>query len=99
MWNGLTVGLGLIVLNPAAIVTWVVVVGSHLNDLSTWEAVTAAVGVFLGSFAWFSFVAYIADKGKRLMGDNAVWIMRVVGVALVGYGCYSLARAIRYFIA
>jgi threonine/homoserine/homoserine lactone efflux protein len=97
VWNGLTVGVGLILLNPAAIVTWVVVVGAHLNNLTTWEALAAAVGVFLGSFAWFSFVAFIADKGKRLMGDRAVWITRIVGVALVAYGLYSLARAIKYF--
>jgi threonine/homoserine/homoserine lactone efflux protein len=98
IWNGLTVGLGLIVLNPAAIVTWVVVVGSHLNDLSTGEAIAAALGVFVGSFAWFSFVAFIADKGKRLMGERAIWIMRGVGVALIGYGLYSLGRAIAYFV-
>ena len=99
VWNGLTVGIGLILLNPAAIVTWVVVVGSHLNDLTPLEAGAAATGVFFGSLAWFSFVAYIADKGKRFMGERAVWIMRVVGVCLVGYGVYSLARAIRYFAA
>lgn len=97
VWNGLTVGLGLIVLNPAAIVTWVVVVGSHLNDLSSWEALSAAIGVFVGSLAWFAFVAYIADKGKQFMGDRAVWIMRIVGVALIGYGAYSIMRAMRYF--
>lgn len=97
VWNGLTVGLGLIALNPAAIVTWVVVVGSHLNDLTSLEALAAAIGVFVGSLAWFSFVAFVADKGKRLMGDRAVWIMRVVGMCLVGYGLYSLGRAIKYF--
>ena len=98
-WNGLTVGLGLIVLNPAAIVTWVVVVGSHLNDLSSLEALGAAIGVFLGSFAWFAFVAFIADKGKQFMGERALWIMRIVGVALIGYGAYSIFRAVRYFAA
>lgn len=97
VWNGLTVGLGLILLNPAAIVTWVVVVGSHLNNLTTWEALAAAIGVFAGSLAWFSFVAYIADKGKQLMGDRALLIMRLVGVALIGYGAFSMFRAARYF--
>lgn len=96
-WNGLTVGLGLIVLNPAAIVTWVVVVGSHLNDLTTLEALSAAAGIFLGSFAWFAFVAFIADKGKQLMGERAVWIMRLVGIGLIVYGAYSIFRAARYF--
>jgi threonine/homoserine/homoserine lactone efflux protein len=84
VWNGLTVGLGLIALNPAAIVTWVVVLA-------------AACGVFVGSLAWFAFVAFIADQGKRIMGDRAVWVMRIVGVGLIGYGLYSLGRAIRYF--
>lgn len=93
VWSGFTVGLGLIVLNPAAIVTWVVVVGSHIGpDIETWEGIAAAVGVFLGSFAWFAFVAYVADKGKRMMGDKAVWIARVVGIALIGYGVVSLYR-------
>jgi threonine/homoserine/homoserine lactone efflux protein len=93
VWSGFTVGLGLIVLNPAAIVTWVVVVGSHIGeDIETLEGFAAAVGVFLGSFAWFAFVAYVADKGKRMMGDKAVWIARVVGIALIGYGVVSLYR-------
>lgn len=100
VWSGLTVGLGLIVLNPAAIVTWVVVVGSHVGeDVTTWEGLAAGVGVFLGSFTWFSFVAYVADKGKRMMGEKAVWIARVVGLALIGYGVFSLYRAAVYFSA
>jgi threonine/homoserine/homoserine lactone efflux protein len=93
VWSGFTVGLGLIVLNPAAIVTWVVVVGSHIGeDIEPLEGFAAAAGVFFGSFAWFAFVAYVADKGKRMMGDKAVWIARVVGIALIGYGVVSLYR-------
>jgi threonine/homoserine/homoserine lactone efflux protein len=100
VWSGFQVGLGLIVLNPAALVTWVVVVGSHVGEnVETWEGLAAAIGVFLGSFGWFSFVAYVADKGKRMMGDKAVWIARVVGVALIGYGLYSLSKAAIYFAA
>ncbi len=98
VWSGFKVGLGLIVLNPAAIVTWVVVVGSHLSGVTPWEGFAAAIGVFIGSLAWFCFVAYIADKGKRWMGEKAVWIARVVGVALIGYGVYSLFRGIRYLV-
>jgi threonine/homoserine/homoserine lactone efflux protein len=98
VWSGFTVGLGLIVLNPAAMVTWVVVVGSHVGeDIETLEGLAAALGVFIGSLGWFSFVAYVADKGKRMMGDKAVWIARVVGIALVVYGVYSLYRAAALF--
>jgi threonine/homoserine/homoserine lactone efflux protein len=100
VWSGFTVGLGLIVLNPAAIVTWVVIVGSHVGeDIETWEGIAAAVGVFCGSLSWFSLVAYVADKGKRMMGNKAVWIARVVGVALVGYGLYSLYKSMVFFRA
>jgi threonine/homoserine/homoserine lactone efflux protein len=100
VWSGFTVGLGLIVLNPAAIVTWVVVVGSHVGEnIETLEGLAAAVGVFIGSLGWFSFVAYVADKGKRMMGDKAIWIARVVGIALVGYGLFSLYRAVVLFRA
>ncbi|MBE7448057.1 MAG: LysE family transporter [Kofleriaceae bacterium] len=100
VWSGFTVGFGLIVLNPAAIVTWVVVVGGHVgHNVQPLEGLAAATGVFFGSFGWFSFVAYVADKGKRLMGDKAIWIARVVGIALVGYGLYSLYRAAVFFRA
>lgn len=98
VWSGFRVGLGLIVLNPAAIITWVVVVGSHFSDVTFWEGIAASVGVFVGSLAWFAFVAYIADKGKRWMGEKSVWIARVVGVLLIGYGAYSLFRGLRDFL-
>ncbi len=98
-WSGFWVGLGLIFLNPAAIVTWVVVVGGNFAVAGFGEALIASVGVFLGSAAWFVLVAYIADHGKRLMGDRAVWITRVVGVGLVVFGCYQLYRSIRMIAA
>lgn len=99
VWSGVTLGLALILLNPAAIVTWVVVVGPYLADASHLERASATVGVLLGSFAWFSFVAYLTHHGKRLMGGRAVWITRVVGLGLICYAIYSLFRAISYWAA
>lgn len=97
MWSGVTVGLALILLNPAAIVTWVVVVGPYLADAGRLEGLAATLGVLVGSFGWFWFVAYLTTHGKRLMGPKAIWITRVVGLALVGYGLFSLGRAIHYW--
>src|SRR5262245_13645114 len=45
MWSGFTVGLALIVLNPAAIVTWVVIVGQLIPDTTTYEGIACAAGV------------------------------------------------------
>ena len=52
MWSGFTVGLALIVLNPAAIVTWVVIMGSIIPDaVDDLDGVACALGVMVGSFA------------------------------------------------
>jgi arginine exporter protein ArgO len=93
VWSGLTVGLALIFLNPAALVTWVVIVGAHLADVSTADGLAASTGIFVGSLGWFALVAYLTNHGKRVMGEKAVWIPRAVGVLLVGYGAYSIVRA------
>jgi L-lysine exporter family protein LysE/ArgO len=98
MWSGVTVGLALIFLNPAAIVTWVVVVGPHLANAEGLEGPAATLGVLVGSFGWFWFVAYLTTHGKRLMGPKAIWITRSVGIALVVYGLFSIGRAAWYWL-
>jgi len=99
VWQGFTVGLLLIVLNPAAIVTWVVIMGSMIPEASPLHGVTCAIGVFCGSFGWFSLVAYLTQKGKHVLGDKAAWIPRVVGIALMVYAVYLLAKAVKYVVA
>jgi threonine/homoserine/homoserine lactone efflux protein len=94
MWSGFTVGLALIVLNPAAIVTWVVIMGSMIPEANTVEGITCAIGVMCGSFSWFALVAYLTQKGKHVLGDKAAWIPRVVGVALMFYAVYLIAKAV-----
>jgi threonine/homoserine/homoserine lactone efflux protein len=93
---GFGLGLALVVLNPAAIVTWVVIVGSFMKGVTNMQGIAAVIGISCGSFAWFSFVAYLADHGKKLLGDKAIWITRIVGILLVGYGLFSLFRAAHY---
>lgn len=96
--SGLKVGVTLIILNPAAIVTWVVIVGSLIPEATTAEGLVTALGVLFGSFAWFALVAVLTHKGKRAFGDKALWIPRAVGVALVVYALYLLGNAIHYFV-
>jgi len=98
VWSGLRVGLALILLNPATLVTWIVIVGSskYLASAGTAGGLAASVGIFLGSFAWFALVAYLTHHGRRVMGDKAVWIPRAVGMLLVLYGAYSLVRGASY---
>lgn len=99
MWSGFIVGIALIILNPAAIVTWVVIMGSIIPDTTHVEGIFCAVGVMCGSFGWFSLVAFLTQKGKSVLGDKAAWIPRVVGMALMVYAVYLLAKAAKYWIA
>lgn len=105
MWSGFTLGLALILLNPAAIVTWVVIMGSvidqiaELDDITPLNGVMCALGVVVGSFGWFALVAYLTQKGKTVLGDKAAWIPRVIGVALMVYAVYLIAKAVKYVIA
>jgi threonine/homoserine/homoserine lactone efflux protein len=100
LWSGFSVGLALIALNPAAGVTWVVVImGSIIPETTTINGVACVIGVMVGSFGWFAMVAYLTRKGKHVLGDKAAWIPRLVGVALMVYAVYLIARAVRYALA
>ncbi len=104
MWSGFLVGTALIILNPAAIVTWVVIMGSIIPESAVHESTTlngifCALGVMAGSFGWFSLVAFLTQKGKNVLGDKAAWIPRVVGMALMVYAVYLIAKAVKYVLA
>lgn len=99
MWSGFTVGAALIILNPAAVVTWVVIMGSIVPEGTTGEGLACALGVMIGSFAWFALVAYLTQKGRQVLGEKAAWIPRVVGFALMIYAVYLLSRAIKFVVA
>jgi putative LysE/RhtB family amino acid efflux pump len=98
MWSGFTVGMALIILNPAAIVTWVVIIGQIIPDTTTaYEGIACSIGVVGGSFGWFALVAHLTQKGKSVLGEKAAWIPRLVGIALMVYSVYLLGKAIKFF--
>jgi threonine/homoserine/homoserine lactone efflux protein len=98
--SGFMTGLLLIVLNPAAIVTWVVIIGQVIPEPGTaMDGVAFAAAVMTGSFGWFALVAYLTQKGKHVLGDKAAWIPRVVGVALMLYAVYLLGKAVKFLVA
>jgi threonine/homoserine/homoserine lactone efflux protein len=94
---GFKVGLALIVLNPAAIATWVVIMGSTIPKHTRIEGLACTIGVLIGSSAWFMLVAFLTHRGKNVLGEKAAWIPRIVGIGLIFYAMYLLAKAIKYF--
>jgi L-lysine exporter family protein LysE/ArgO len=98
-WSGFLLGLALILLNPATLIAWVVIVGSALAGASQAEGLAAAVGIGVGSGLWFTVVAHLAHHGKKVLGKKVVWLTRIVGAALIGYGLFSIGRAIYYVVS
>jgi threonine/homoserine/homoserine lactone efflux protein len=98
-WQGFTVGLALIILNPAAIVTWVVIMGSMIPESTHIEGIACTVGVLIGSIGWFTLVAFLTHKGKNVLGEKAAWIPRVVGIGLMLYAVYLIAKAVKFVVA
>jgi arginine exporter protein ArgO len=93
-WGGFGMGIALILLNPATLITWVVIVGTAMADTTRSEGMAAALGVGAGSAFWFTTVAYLANHGKKVLGKKTVWLTRVVGLGLIGYGVFSIGRAV-----
>lgn len=96
--TGFKVGLALILLNPAALITWVFIMGSLMPPMNYSEGITCAIGVVAGSFGWFALVAYLTQKGKNVLGEKAAWIPRIVGMLLMIYAVYLLGKAVKFAI-
>ena len=97
--TGFALGLGLIIANPASAVTWVVIVGGLMGHATRLEGISAVIGIGVGSATWFLILAHLARRGTYALGDRAVWISRIAGVLLLGYGLFSLGRGVRYWIS
>jgi arginine exporter protein ArgO len=96
--DGLVLGLAATLLNPSAVVTWVVIVGSYATGIDRVESAAWVTGIIVGSFVWFVVVAYLANHGKRLLSGNAIWMTRIAGIFVIVYGVFSVGRAVRHFL-
>ncbi len=85
-------GITISVANPALVVSWVLLAGTALADLVRLEGALAATGVFVGVFSWFTIVALLSHRGRIHLGPRAVWIPRVAGLFLVGYGAFLVGK-------
>jgi arginine exporter protein ArgO len=73
--------------------------GTIIPEATTINGIFCSLGVMCGSFGWFALVAYLTRKGKHVLGDKAAWIPRVVGVALMVYAVYLIAKAVKFVAA
>lgn len=90
--RGVAIGLATTLLNPSALVTWVVIVGAHATGITRAEAAAWVSGIVVGAFAWFLVVVFLALRGRRVLRGKAAWLTHAVGLIVVGTGLFSLSR-------
>ncbi|MFZ5824624.1 MAG: LysE family transporter [Bacillota bacterium] len=99
--SGFLFGLGITLLNPATILSWLGLGGAFA---SAWligrgweESVAALIAVFAGSAAWFGLLALLVGLARRVAGDRP-WLFRLVnllaGVALAWFALGFGLRAV-----
>jgi threonine/homoserine/homoserine lactone efflux protein len=62
---------------------------------TTSSAILVVTGIFSGSMLWWIVLAFATHwLGKRLNSTVLLWVNRGAGIALVGFGLYSIITAI-----
>ncbi|MDI7863276.1 LysE family translocator [Rhizobiaceae bacterium n13] len=92
----------LTIANPATILSFAAIFAG-LGLARTGDAVNAAIvvaGVFLGSLAWWFFLSgLIAALHHRLSPTFSVWVARLSGLVLIGFGVAAIAMGLRHLAA
>jgi len=91
--RGALTGCALTLPNPGALAAWVAVAASLWPDATVGEAIALAIGVGLGSAAWF---ALLARWVSRVRPDHPLIaiVSRVALVGLVGIAAVGVVRAL-----
>ncbi|ACY18152.1 LysE/ArgO family amino acid transporter [Haliangium ochraceum] len=93
------VGVALVLMNPAAIVTWVIIVGWFMQDATIGNGAVAALGVCLGSLAWFSSIANLAERKRHIIGEKILLITRIIAYLILAASIVAMGRAVYEFAA
>jgi threonine/homoserine/homoserine lactone efflux protein len=86
-------GVLLTLANPAALISWVLLAGAWLGDLSRTGALFAGFGIFAGCTLWFALIAHLARRGALKFGQKAMWLTKTIGALIVVYGIILVGKA------
>jgi threonine/homoserine/homoserine lactone efflux protein len=80
--------------NPVTIFAFLgMFAGAGVSTLSS--AIWMVIGIFSGSMLWWIVLAFITHwLGKRLNAKVLLWVNRVAGAALIGFGLWAVVNAI-----
>ncbi|MFO1069853.1 MAG: LysE family transporter [Geminicoccaceae bacterium] len=90
--------LGLTLANPPTIMFFAAMfagLGVAGSSAGTAGAVAVVAGVFCGSMAWWlAFAGAVTWARGRLAGPVMLWVNRVSGVVLAGFGVWAIGRVL-----
>lgn len=96
-WGAYLSTLALTLTNPMTIFSFLAVfaglgLGVNTSDSVNWfDAATLVLGVFLGSALWWLFLSWATSLLRsRINADALLWVNRLAGLILVGFGGYLL---------
>ena len=80
--------------NPITIIAFLgMFAGAGVSN--TRSAISVVAGIFSGSMLWWIILAFVTHLfGKRLGPNVLLWVNRIAGVALVGFGGWSIVNAL-----
>ncbi len=93
LWSAFFSGVLLTLANPAALISWVVLAGALLSDLTNLQALLAGLGIFVGCTGWFAGIGWLARKGRLRFGQKALWLTKTIGACTMVYGVFLVGKA------
>jgi threonine/homoserine/homoserine lactone efflux protein len=92
-WRAFVAAYGLTITNPPTILFFASVFASLASFSSFSQSVVFSAGVFLGSmFWWLLLTTLVARLANSLTSPVLLFINRLSGAALVGFGLYGLVQ-------
>lgn len=79
--------------NPTTVLSFMAVLTAlGFTERAWWQGLTLVLGIFAGAMLWWTALAAVVNHFRDQLSDGfTVWMNRVAGVAIGGFGVVTLA--------
>ena len=99
IWNIVTTAFAVAWLNPQALIDVTMMFGAVKASIPEESSIYFLLGYIVSAFAWFGALSTIIHKlAKRIKISQLVWINRICGLILFGYGAKLFIDGVLLYI-
>ena len=99
IWNIVTTAFAVAWLNPQALIDVTMMFGAVKASIPEEASLYFLLGYIVSAFAWFGALSTIIHKlSKRIKISQLVWINRICGLILFGYGAKLFLDGVLLYI-